>query len=352
MFNRALLPPRFSYELKKPAVGAFCNVYRDGGGGGRIGGTDFVVFADGIKTSSGYPKDDNSNLRGFQSNSIAAVDFAKRNGASYIVRDYGRNEIPDLFVPFFPDEHPHKTAIWPNSNISTIGNGDVGVSFYPVVDRATGPEFKTMYGTGVKITINDCGPVATRPVKKLFWPDEVHYGLFSSLASNDSFLYMFGSITNTNNNGLKMARVPQASVFDRATYQYWDGNNWTTTVTPYDDGGKANIFNYSASDLNGNKLGPSSGDLFWSSCYGVYMLMFQSMGMDPTVYMSYSKELARGWSKPVALFRTPCLENGYNYNVHAYPAHDRTQKVIPISWTQYCTCKSHSMSEKMLTKVV
>jgi hypothetical protein len=351
MFGRSLLPPIFGYELKGPASGGFSNVYRDGGGGGRIGGIDFVVFADGIKTSGGYPQDDNSNLQGFQSNSIAAFDFTQRKGSNYTFQDYGRNQIPDIFVPFFPDEHPDSTAIWPNSNIATIGSGDVGVSFYPVVDRATGPLFKPIYGTGIKITIKDHGPVATRPVKKLFESNEVHYGLFSSLVSNDSFLYMFGSITNTNNNGLRMARVPQASIFDRTTYQYWDGSNWTTIVTSYDDGGKANIFNHSATDLAGNKHGPSSGDIFWSNFYGVYMLIFQAMGIDPTVYMSYSKDLATGWSKSVALFKTPVLENGYNYNIHAYPAYDPTQKVIPMSWTQYRTCKLLSMSREMTTKV-
>jgi hypothetical protein len=151
---------------------------------------------------------------------------------------------------------------------------------------------------------------------------------------------MFGTITGTNANGLKMARVPSGNPFDRTAYQYWNGGSWVNTVTPYDDGGKANIFNYSSSDLNGNKYGPSSGDLFFNSYYGVSMLIFQAIGIDPTVYMSYSSSLSSGWSTPVALFKTPTVLNGYNYNIHAYPSYDSTQRVIPISWTQYCTCKT------------
>jgi hypothetical protein len=339
MSGQATLPPRFTHQLLGNSISSFSNIFRDGGGGGQIGGTHFVVFADGIKTSGGYPCDDSSNMQGFQSNSIASVDFGKNNNGPYTLRDFGASGVPQLFVPFFSDEEPTKTAIWPNSNISTLHDGNTGVAFYPVLDRASGPDFKEIYGTGVEITIGPHRPTATRPIKALFRSDEVKYGLFSSMPGIDGFLYMFGSITKTDANGIKMARVPQTSVFDRSTYQYWNGTDWTMTVTPYDDGGKANIFNYSANDFSGNKHGPNCGDIFFSGHYGVYMLIFQSMGIDPAVYMAYSKKLESGWSKPISLFNTPMLENGYNYNVHAYPAYDSTQKVIPISWTQYCTCE-------------
>jgi hypothetical protein len=340
MPEQAALPPKFTHHLLGNSTSSCSNVFRDGGGGGQIDGTHFVVFADGIKTSDGYPLDDNSNMRGFQSNSIASVDFSKDKNGHYTLQDFSTDGVPNLFVPFFEDEEPSKTAIWPNSNITTLGNGNTGVAFYPVLDRATGPEFKLLYGTGVEITVGPHGPKATRPIKALFGPDEVNYGLFSSMSGVDGFLYMFGVITNTTHaNGIKMARVPQTSVFDRSTYQYWNGTKWTMTVIPYDDGGKANIFSYSANDFAGNKHGPSSGDIFFSRHYGVYMIIFQSMGIDSAVYMTYSKKLDSGWSEPISLFQTTTLENGYNYNIHAYPAYDSTQKTIPISWTQYCTCE-------------
>jgi hypothetical protein len=339
MFGQATLPPKFTHHLLGNSTSSFSNIFRDGGGGGQIGDKHFVVFADGIETSGGYPLDDNSNMRGFQSNSIASVDFNRNNNGPYTLREFGTNGIPNLFVPFFKDEEPSKTAIWPNSNIATLIDGHTAVAFYPVIDRTSGPDFKEIYGTGVEITIRPHGPTATRPIKALFKSDEVNYGLFSTMPGIDGFLYMFGVITNTNANGIKMARVPQTSVFDRSKYQYWNGTNWTMTVTPYDDGGKANIFSYSAQDFSGKNHGPSSGDIFFSRHYGVYMLIFQGMGIDPIVYMAYSKKLERGWSKPISLFKTPTLENGYNYNVHAYPAYDITQKIIPISWTQYCACE-------------
>jgi hypothetical protein len=339
MSGQAPLPPRFTHRLLGNSISSFSNIFRDGGGGGQIGDTHFVVFADGIKTSGGYPRDDNSNMQGFQSNSIASVDFSNINNGPCTLREFGSNGVPNLFVPFFEDEEPSKTAIWPNSNIATLHDGVTGVAFYPVVDRASGPDFKEIYGTGVKITIEPHGPTATRPMKALFRSDEVNYGLFSSMPGIDGFLYMFGTITNTNTNGIKMARVPQNSVFDRSTYQYWNGTDWVMTITPYDDGGKANIFSYSALDFFGKKHGPSSGDIFFSRHYGVYMIIFQSMGIDPTVYMAYSRKLESEWSEPISLFKTPTLENGYNYNVHAYPACDSTQKTVPISWTQYCTCE-------------
>jgi hypothetical protein len=336
---RTALPPSFTYQLLGNSTSSFSNVYRDGGGGGQVGGTNFIVFADGIETTGGYPRNDNSNMRGFQSNSIAAVQLSLNSNTAPSLQDYGSNGIPNNFVPFMGNETPSKTGIWPNSNIATIQNGQAGVAFYPVVDRSTGPNFKQIYGTGVKITVGSHGPVATRPKQSLFLPDEVNYGLFSSLPGTDGYLYMFGTVTNTIANGLKMARVPQSSVFDRTTYQYWNGAAWTKTVTPYNDGGKANIFNYTQSDLVGNKYGPSSGDLFYSRYYGMYMLIFQSIGIDPTVYMSYSSKMDSGWSKPVTLFTMPTLGTGFNYNVHAYPAFSSNQKTIPISFTQYCTCE-------------
>ena len=335
--RRASLPPQYTYQIIGNSSSTFPNVYRDGGGGGQINGLNFVVFADGTETTGGYPLDDGSNFAGFESNSIVYSEY--NGGGPQNFMDFGSNNIPKLFVPFTSDEDPNKTGIWPNSNIATLCGGHCGVAFYPVINRTACPACTNLYGTGVNITVGAYGPSATRPVKALFQPDEVNYGLFSSLLGIDGYLYMFGAITSTNANGLKMARVPSGNPFDRSTYQYWNGNSWVTTVTPYDDGGKANIFNYSTTDLNGNKDGPDSGDLFYSSYYGVYMLIFQAIGIDPTVYMSYSSSLLGGWSNPVSLFQTPTLPNGYNYNIHAYPAYDQTQRVIPISWTQFCTCE-------------
>lgn len=332
--KRASLPPKFTYDLIGNSTTTFSNVYRDGGGGGKINGLNFVTFADGSYTSGGYPLNDNSNLVGAGSNSIVYSGYEGKGPQNFM--DFGSNNQPKLFVPFTSDEVPSETAIWPNSNIETLCGGTCGIAFYPVANRST-DEGSAMYGTGVNISVGAYGPVATRPMKALFAADEVMYGLFSSLLGVDGFLYMFGSITNTSANGLKMARVPSSNPFDRTFYQYWNGAAWSSTVTPYDDGGKSNIFNYSTT-VNGKTFGLSSGDLFFNSYHGVSMLIFQSVAISPTVHMSYSNSLTGGWSTPVKLFDSPSLP-GYNYNIHAYPKFDESGRVIPISWTQYTTCK-------------
>src|ERR1700753_3362713 len=103
MFGQTTLSPKFTHHLLGRSISTFPNIFRDGGGGGQIGGTHFVVFADGIKTSGGYPRDDNSNMLGFRSNSIASVDFNTNIIGPHILREFGTNGIPNLFVPFFED---------------------------------------------------------------------------------------------------------------------------------------------------------------------------------------------------------------------------------------------------------
>ena len=42
------------------------------------------------------------------------------------------------------------------------------------------------------------------------------------------------------------------------------------------------------------------------------------------VYMTYSTRLEGGWAAPIALFKTPTMATGYDYNIHTYPGYDST----------------------------
>ena len=96
------------------------------------------------------------------------------------------------------------------------------------------------------------------------------------MAGIDGYLYMFARITGTtNSDGLKLARVPQTAWSDRSQYRYWNGASFVTTSPAADDGGAANIFSWSE-DIFGTRYGPEYGDLFYSSYYGYYILIFES----------------------------------------------------------------------------
>jgi len=51
--------------------------------------------------------------------------------------------------------------------------------------------------------------------------------------------------------------------------------------------------------------------------------------------MSYSGDLAKGWSTPVSIWNLPRLDNGYDYAFHALPHYDETGRVVPLMWTKF-----------------
>ncbi|KAI0482376.1 hypothetical protein GGR56DRAFT_619691 [Xylariaceae sp. FL0804] len=104
-----------------------------------------------------------------------------------------------------------------------------------------------------------------------------------------------------------------------------------------DDGGAANVYNYSQLAADGVAYGPGTGDLWWSAYYETYMLLFQAddAALDNNVYMSYSADLTGGWSDPVSIYQISTLSNGYSYSFHAYPDYDETGKTTLLSWSEY-----------------
>ncbi len=71
----AALPPSYTVtELGTTFDNNFPNVYRDNGGGGSVGGINYVVFSDTAVTNGGR----NGDLVYFVSNSIAVMDYVSR----------------------------------------------------------------------------------------------------------------------------------------------------------------------------------------------------------------------------------------------------------------------------------
>ncbi|KAK0712567.1 hypothetical protein B0T26DRAFT_856723 [Lasiosphaeria miniovina] len=346
---RAVAVPPPSVEFLGRTTSNFPNVFRDGGGGGRINGLNMMIFSDGIYTKDGRPPaEDFSNWANFSSNSIAVSDWHGEGVTK--LSDFGTpDKGPNQMVPFFyaGGEDDYKTGIWPNQGIATLCGGICGVSFPEVVDRQHPGNglASLLYNTAIKISLTGYEPVVERPTQALFNNGEPLFGSFGTLVGVDGFLYTFAAISKTAddaNHGLKMARVPQAAFADRSQYQYWDGAAWSPAIPPFADGGHSNILSWSWEGF-GVKYGPGSGDLFYSQLYGQYVLLFMSgaPALDAHAYMSFSTKLESGWSKPVPIYELPPVADGYNYAFHAYSNYDPTGKTIPISWSQWGQSESY-----------
>lgn len=276
---RASLPPQSSVTFLGQTTSNEANIFRDGGGGGKINGLNFMIFSDGIYTNDdAVPLNSMNNWANFTSNSIACSNCDGHGITS--LQDFGTAEKGPLQqVPYFYSngEDDSKNAIWPNQGIATLCGGICGVSFPIVVDRSSLSTGKgTLYNTGIQIGLTAYGPTVSRPTQALFKAGEPLFGTFGTLVGIDGYLYMFATITNTTtSNGLKMARVPQSSWSDRKQYQFWSGTAWTSSIPTYNDGGIANIFSWSE-DGFGSQYGPGSGDLIYNPYYDQYLLFFQS----------------------------------------------------------------------------
>lgn len=281
------LPPKIAnITFVGDTISNLPHIYRDGGGGGTLQGRHLALFSDGLYTTGGDPKPDNSNVVNFTSNSLACFDYNDK-GVQHLL-DFGTSEKgPKQQVPYFESngENGFATGVWPNQNIAIICNGTMGVSFPQVVNRTAirnNEEGGSLYNTGVEIKFppsysKDVEPVVSRPVQALFKHGEPGFGTFCALADNkDGYLYLFAQVSKTTrSNGLKMARVKQEAWSDRSRYEYWNGRSWGIQMPALDDGGFANVFNYSQ-EAFGVHYGPGTGEVFFSTYYGVYMLIFTS----------------------------------------------------------------------------
>lgn len=240
------------------------NVYRDGGGGGRVAGVNLINYSDTM--TSNEPLEDGGNMTGFVSNSLAIMGHNGGGPQNFLDFPASNGLTPRIEVPWTPSENSGvDRAIWPNSGIAPACNGSCGVAYYGVYNRAANNVL--MYTTGVNITLNATGyPNVTRPVEQIFQVGEPYYGKLSVLTSTKyRCIYLFATVQGPDiaQPGLKLARAPVTSPFDRSTFEYWNGREWSYSMPPQDDGGVSNIFNGTL----------TSGEVFWSHFYHTYMIM-------------------------------------------------------------------------------
>ena len=211
---------------------------RDGGKGGILNGEHLFIFCDtGSYSTTTSTK--NGSFLGFVSSSVAVdVGMNGLQGDALSLQD-GIGEWSDNtgrmrgFAPLTEGElaynlamqgQGHRYAIWPESSIIPL-DATTGLVYAPIVydnvDMDTKAAVFTYTGsTLLTITAGGKGgPVAQRPVDKVFDQDEVEWGCIggirswgpSGIGADDGYVYLFGNTAG----GILLARVAPANVSDK-----------------------------------------------------------------------------------------------------------------------------------------
>ncbi|KAL8708105.1 MAG: hypothetical protein Q9220_006959 [cf. Caloplaca sp. 1 TL-2023] len=228
---------------------------RDGGRGGYLNGQHLFLFCDtGSYSSTTLAQ--NGDFLDFVSSSVAVdVGMNALSGNAIHLQD-GIGEWSDNvgrqrgFAPLTQGEQAYniamqgqgqRYAIWIESSIIPL-DAATGLIYAPIVydnvNMVTRAAVFTYTGnTLLKITAGgQGGPVAERPVRKLFDQDQPEWGVAGGLRSwgpsgiggEDGEVYLFGGVSG----GMLMARVAAGSIENRDAqqYEFWTGNSWSTVM--------------------------------------------------------------------------------------------------------------------------
>ncbi|TVY82349.1 hypothetical protein LSUE1_G002407 [Lachnellula suecica] len=316
-------------------------IQRDGGGGGTVAGQHIINFSD----TSTLNEDDKkkAGYYPFVSNTIVTTSAMLRQLGfqdGKTLTDYGSDGFAKQQWPFDGTETStagRRVGIWPDTNIVSACDGQCGYTVSSVVDISRIPPYHPtdLYSTLAKITIGADGPSVERVVPRMWYANEINYGLYGLARARDDSddIFMFGAPKGAF--GIKVARVAEDSIRDRSKYIFWNGKEWATT-SPAANDASANIFNYRSGDY-----GVGTGDVFWSNYYNTWLAVFNDeFTVDDTFKLMYSTNgaITGPWSTVAQnVTVTPGCSGSdcavsYNYNSHAYPDIDTTGKTLLLGW--------------------
>jgi len=257
----AALPPKVSgtTAVRNATLTFKWPIQRDGGGGGTINGTHIINFSDTTTLNQDF--ENTYGYYPFVSNTIATTDSKgttlKDYGSDYAVQEwpFATTSTPINGVTNETAPKNYRTAIWPNTNLVSGCSGQCAYTVSQVLNISFTPyTTKNLYTTVAKVTLGSSGaPSVSRTAVRLFYPNEINYGLFSLARARDGSNDIFLFAAPAGAFGMKVARVAEASIGDRSKYTYWNGSNWIATP-PAAANQPANIFNY-----NVGGYGPGTG---------------------------------------------------------------------------------------------
>ena len=211
---------------------------RDGGKGGILNGEHLFIFCD-TGSYSTTTSIQNGSFLGFVSSSVAIdVGMNGLKGDALSLED-GIGEWSDNagrmrgYAPLTEGElaynlamqgQGHRYAIWPESSIIPL-DATTGLVYAPIVYDNVNMDTKAAvftYTGSALLTITaggKGGPVAQRPVEKIFDQDEVEWGCIggirswgpSGIGTDDGYVYLFGNVAG----GILLSRVAPAKVSDK-----------------------------------------------------------------------------------------------------------------------------------------
>ncbi|KAL8637614.1 MAG: hypothetical protein Q9228_005128 [Teloschistes exilis] len=271
---------------------------RDGGRGGYINGQHLFLFSD-TGSYSGTTSSQNGNFLDFVSSSVAVdVGMNALSGNPITLQD-GIGEWSDNvgrqrgFAPLTQGEEAYniamqgqgqRYAVWIESSIIPL-DAETGLIYAPIVydnvNVVTRAAVFTYTGnTILRITAGGRGgPIARRPVRKLFDQDQPEWGVAGGLRSwgpsgiggTDGRVYLFGGVSG----GMLMARVAADSIENRDAYEYWNGGAWST-IMPHNDS-KAFFIEGPIMDI----------DVFYSPRHMTFIAVYLTIYADSTFYYRF-----------------------------------------------------------------
>ncbi|KAL8913567.1 MAG: hypothetical protein Q9171_001651 [Xanthocarpia ochracea] len=305
------------------------HISRDGGRGGYLNGQHLFMFCD-TGSYSGTSPTQNGDFLDFVSSSVA-VDVGMnalagnpihlQDGIGGWSDNVGRQR---GFAPLTQGEQAYniamqgqgqRYAVWIESSLIPL-DAETGIVYAPIiydeVDLITRAANFTYTGnTLLTITAGGRGgPVAQRPVRKLFDQDEPEWGVNGGLRSwgpsgiggKDGKVYLFGGVSG----GMLMARVAPDSIEDRAAYQYWTGSSWSTIMP--DASSKAIWIDGPIMDI----------DVFYSPRHMTFIAVYLTAYADSTFYYRYLKA-----DRPIM----PCYAPGGDKNS------DYVENLLKYEWS-------------------
>ncbi|KAL8904984.1 MAG: hypothetical protein Q9207_002907 [Kuettlingeria erythrocarpa] len=271
---------------------------RDGGRGGYLNGQHIFMFCD-TGSYSTTTLASNGDFLDFVSSSVAVdVGMNALSGNPIHLQD-GVGEWSDNvgrqrgFAPLTQGEQAYniamqgqgqRYALWIESSLIPL-DAATGIVYAPIVydnvNTVTRAAVFTYTGsTLLRITAGGRGgPVAQRPIRKLFDQDEPEWGVAGGLRSwgpsgiggSDGKVYLFGGVPG----GMLMARVVADSIENRDAYQYWTGDSWTTIMPSVTS--KAYFIEGPIMDI----------DIFYSPRHMTFIAVYLTIYADSTFYYRF-----------------------------------------------------------------
>ena len=212
-------------------------VGHDGGRSATLFGHSVWIYGDTFLSVS----DDAG--RNFHSNSFAWMDDLDpfsgsdpSHGLSDFAERLDGHGAPTTFFPFTAEEAAYnqahaadgaRWALWPLAMTFDAPRARALV-FFEIIDAKPGAW--NFHGTGRSLAIwSDFDGSAIRPVDKLFAENEPTYGEAAAIDGErlHTFACAGGGIDEAS---CTLARVPLASVEQRATWEFWDGVAWSSNI--------------------------------------------------------------------------------------------------------------------------